>query len=427
MPRTASDLPAAERAFLLHLQVLGLRYFLDNQTPGGLILDRQHNFGPKRLHGWCSTAATGMGFLALALASAEPFRLLTPADAATRIRRGLSTALHSLPRWEGVVPHFIDSATHKALGIDVCSTVDTAWLVAGALAAAAFLGKSDLKELAKRLFDCIDWRAWTVAASQQGGLLRHGRDREGNFLPCAWDRLNGETAFMYVLAAGARPDRAWPGENWPRLQPFWGTTAGLRFISADLGLFVFQYGFDLLDLETWREPGGLDLMAEAVRAAEANYRHCRAAAGRFRTYRRYWGLSAGDGPGDPPAADTYRCYAPGQPLDGTAHLTATLASVASLPAPVLENVLLAREDPCTPLGRYGFSNLNLDRGWVGRDMVGIDAGAAVLALDNFLAGGRVRRCFHELPCVRNGLRRIGFVPTGDLVRQPQAHPRRQRA
>jgi hypothetical protein len=416
MPRTASDLPAVERAFLLRLQLLGLRYFLDNQTADGLVLDRQRNFRPQRLHGWCSTAATGMGFLALALASAEPFRLLTPSAAAARICRGLRASLHKLPHRQGVLPHFTDSATLRAVGADVCSTVDTAWLVAGALWAAAFLGKDELAELAQRLFERIDWRAWTT----RSGLLGHGRDREGNFLPCAWDRLNGETAFMYVLAAGAGAGRAWPAENWRRLQPFFGTVAGLRFVSADLGLFVFQYGLDLLDLAAWREPGGLDLMAEAGRAAEANYRHCREAGHRFRTYRRHWGLSAGDGPGDPPAAHTYRCYAPAEPLDGTAHLTATLASVAHQPALVLENLLRAREVPGSLLGRYGFSNVNLDRAWVAGDMVGIDAGAAVLALDNFLADGRVRCFFHQLPYVSNGLRRIGFLPAGESHPSPVA-------
>jgi hypothetical protein len=416
MPRTASDLPAAERAFLLHLQLRGLRYFLDNQTPDGLVLDRQRNFGPRRLHGWCSTAATGMGFLALALASAEPFRLLTPSAAVACIRRGMQTALHRLPHRKGVLPHFTDSTTLRAVGADVCSTVDTAWLVVGALWAAAFLGKGELAELAQRLFERIDWRAWTT----RSGLLWHGRNREGNFLPCAWDRLNGETAFMYVLAAGADAARTWPAENWHRLQPFFGTVAGLRFVSADLGLFVFQYGLDLLDLTAWREPGGLDLMAEAGRAAEANYRHCREAGHHFRTYRRHWGLSAGDGPGDPPATDTYRCYTPAEPLDGTAHLTATVASVAHQPALVLENLLRAREVPDSPLGRYGFSSVNLDRAWIGGDMVGIDAGAAVLALDNYLAEGRVRRYFHALPCVGAGLRRIGFVPVGETLPLPIA-------
>ena len=48
-------------------------------------------------------------------------------------------------------------------------------------------------------------------------------------------------------------------------------------------------------------------------------------------------------------------------------------------------------------------------GWVGRDMVGIDAGAAVLALDNVLRGDRVRAVFHGLPCVQRGLERLGFT------------------
>jgi hypothetical protein len=41
-------------------------------------------------------------------------------------------------------------------------------------------------------------------------------------------------------------------------------------------------------------------------------------------------------------------------------------------------------------------------------MVGIDAGAAVLALDNYLMENRVRAVFHELPCVRRGLESLGF-------------------
>ena len=59
-------------------------------------------------------------------------------------------------------------------------------------------------------------------------------------------------------------------------------------------------------------------------------------------------------------------------------------------------------------GRYGLSSVNLDRGWVGRDMVGIDAGAAVLALDNHLNENRVRNVFHTIPCVQRGLERSGF-------------------
>src|SRR5262249_17955985 len=254
MPRTASDLPAAERAFLLHLQTLALRYFLDNQTPAGLVLDRQRNFGPRRAHGWGSTAAPGMGLIALALASAEPFRLLTPAAAADRVRRGLRAALDGLPHTHGILPHFTDAATGATVGADVRSTVDSAWLVAGGLWAAAFLGDAGLQDLAGGALRPPHRRALAHPPPPPGPRPHRRRP-----LPCGWDRLNGETVFLYVLAAGADDARAWPAASWSRLRPFFGTVAGLRFNNADLGLFVFQYGLDLLDLGAWREPGGLDL------------------------------------------------------------------------------------------------------------------------------------------------------------------------
>jgi len=214
--------------------------------------------------------------------------------------------------------------------------------------------------------------------------------------------------FMYVLAAGATDSKALARTFWPELRPFYGEVAGLRFNNADLGLFVFQYGLDLLDARQWLEPGGLDLAAEAQLATLANAQACRDAAGTYASYRRFWGLSAGDGPGRPDQ-DAYRCYAPSGPIDGTAHLTATVASVAHAPEAVLENLHQAvREPTLTIRGRYGFSNLNLDRNWVSRDMVGIDVGAAVLALDNVLQDNRVRTGFHALPCVQRGLERLGF-------------------
>ena len=191
---------------------------------------------------------------------------------------------------------------------------------------------------------------------------------------------------------------------------FHGTVAGHRFNNADLGLFVFQYGLDLVDLQAWQAPSEVDLHAEAAEATSANIDACRQAAPVYATYQRYWGLSAGDGPGDSPAPDSYRAYTPVGPIDGTAHLTAALASIAHRPGDVLENILAARREPgVSPVGRYGLSNINLDRQWIGRDMVGIDAGAATLALDNVLADGRVRAIFHGLDCVRNGLECLGFA------------------
>jgi hypothetical protein len=95
-PGDGDALAPADRGFLLGLQRHALQYFLDNQTPGGLVLDRQRNHGPRRAHGLCSTAATGMGFVALALASAPPYRLLSPRTAVARVGAGLRAALRPL-------------------------------------------------------------------------------------------------------------------------------------------------------------------------------------------------------------------------------------------------------------------------------------------------------------------------------------------
>jgi hypothetical protein len=410
MHGTSDVLGAADRALLLQLQRQALEYFVENQAANGLVLDRQHNHGPRRSHGLCSTSATGMGCIALALASAPPHNLLTAHAALQRIRAVLQAVLEALPQDHGVVPHFIDSATGAIHGNDHCSTVETAWLAAGALWAAVFLADAELESLAARFYDRIDWHYWSAPAGQGAGLLRHGKWPDGRYLPCSWDRLNGETAFMYVLAAGATDGRSVGAAAWQALKPFYGTVAGMRFNNADLGLFVFQYGLDLVDLHRWRAPGEVDLLAEARVATAANYQACRAAAESFATFRHFWGLSAGDGPGRPPAADTYRCYAPAGPVDGTAHIMATLASVAHAPETVLDNLNHAqRESGLQAHGRYGFSNINLDCNWVARDMIGIDAGAAVLALDNFLMDGRVREVFHRIPCVLRGLERLGFT------------------
>jgi hypothetical protein len=410
MQTNGTALSGAHRGFLLRLQRQALQYFVDNQTGNGLILDRQRNHGPRQAHGLCSTAATGMGLIALALASAPPYRLLSPRSAALRIRTALQTALSRLPHEEGVVPHFVHSATEAVHGVDYFSTIETSWLVAGALWAAAFLQDDGLERLAACLYERVNWHYWTAPDGPDvRRLLRHGKSRDGRFLTSVWDRLNGETVFMYVLAAGAADGRALSRASWRSLQAFYGSVAGHRFHSADLGLFVFQYGLDLLDLERWQSPGSINLPAEARLATLANRQACRQARDTFVTYRRFWGLSSGDGPGSPPEPDTYRSYTPAGLIDGTAHLTTTLASVAHEPGMVLENLQEAQHDRAfVTRGRYGFSNVNVDRQWVGRDVIGIDLGAAVLAVDNFLMNNRVRDVFHSVPCVGRGLQRLSF-------------------
>src|SRR5262249_31213424 len=65
MPGMAAS-TARDRRRLLRLQSQALQYFLDNQTPAGLILDPPRNHGPLRTIGPCSPTATGITPLPLA-------------------------------------------------------------------------------------------------------------------------------------------------------------------------------------------------------------------------------------------------------------------------------------------------------------------------------------------------------------------------
>jgi len=408
---TVDSLSATERAWLHGLQRQALAYFLENQQPHGLVLDRQRNHSSVLVvSGLCSTAATGMGLMAVALASAPEYRLLTLADARSRIAACLETALEHLPHMNGMLPHFVDTRTLAPVGVDRVSTIDSSWLIVGALWAAAFLDDAQIRAQAERLYHRADWQYWARVPDGELGRLRHGSGPGGKLLPNSWERLNGETAFMFLLACGADPEKCLPRASWMGLKTCPGQVAGHCFASADLGLFVFQYSLELLDCKRYALPGPCDLFAEARTATWANHLACRTAAHEFQTYRTFWGLSAGDGPGAN-GADVYRCYAPNGPVDGTAHLTATLASLSTYPRLVMENISRAeRTAGCRSRGRYGYSNVNVDRDWVSRDVVGIDLGAAAMALDNFLHHGRVRRVFHGLECVVAALERLGSYP-----------------
>ena len=401
-----------DRAFLLDLQRQALRYFLDNQTADGLVLDRQSNFGPRRRGGLCSLTATGMGFIAVALANAPLFRLLSAGAAARRVAAGLRIALGRLPHDHGVLPHFVDSDTFEVCGADICSTVETGWLAVGALWAAAFLRDPVLTALADCLYGRIDWRRWAAP----NGLLRHGKEADGRPIRCTWDRLNGETAFLYVLAVGAEEGRR-------RRLPAGRPCGRLRARRA---------GF-----ASARRPGPVRLPVRPRSAGPPQP----ADAGRPRPLGR-----GRPGRRGQPCLPRRRGSLPNLPaLLGPVGRRRPRRSAAPRFLPRLRPVRPPRrhrppdrrgrirrartgDGPRKPLpgrrdrsltvrGRYGFSNVNLDRNWVGRDMVGIDAGALVLALDNFLAGDRVRAVFHDLPCVAAGCERLGFAPRPVPVRR----------
>jgi hypothetical protein len=395
-----------QKELLARLEGEAIQYFLDNQLDNGLIQDRQTNFDKSQPDYQCSLSATGMGLIAIALASGPKYKKISRTDAIARVSKAL-VAAKKLPEIHGMMPHFFDPVTLKWKAPDQVSTIDSSWLIAGGLWAAKYLKDETLTKLANELYDRVDWQYWADTDTKGGApVLSMGMGEDGKRFKSTWDRINSEAAFMYVLAIGAR-QHALAADAWKALKPYNVKVAGVDLAGGDLGLFSFQYSDDLMDLRHY--PGNqIKLHDQSIKAAKANYDTCKNKADQFKTYKKFWGLSAGDGPPNPgKSEDAYRAYAPDTDVDGTAHVMATLASIDVAPALVQENISAAEalQDPKMH-GRYGYSNINLDKNWVSRDVVGIDVGVAVMALDNVLSDGEVRKIWQTLPCARRAEARL---------------------
>lgn len=395
--RRRRALTPAEVRQLIDLEKRLLTYFIDNQEPTGLIRDRQRNHGPLQERGITSSSATGMGLIALTLASHKEIGLLSRKEAEQRITRALERAI-KLPEFNGMVAHFYGEDQEPLNTHDAIATIDSTWLIAGALWAASFFKSSPIDTLATKLHDRVNWRQWTDPEDKQRpDLLRHGMGADGKPLTVRWDRINNETAFMYLIATGSCGTKNVGRTVWNQLDPGWGHLEGERLGSADLGLFALTWSLELFDFAPYYFTDGLNLAREADIGARLNYRICRAQSGRFKTFKAYWCLSAGDGPPYEGKEAVYREYSP-KLSDGTANLQAAVTALRTCPDEVFANLEAAAKDGRI-LGRYGLSSVNLDRGFVSPDVIGTDAGAAALAVHNVLFDEEVRTVFHNVPCI----------------------------
>lgn len=435
LPRTARGAPVSpllsaeelyrepteeERELLRQTQAQGIRYALENQHPNhGLIADTQYNHGPLTPLDDLrySTASTGMGLIAIALGTLEPHGLLSRDEAVERCIRAGMTALWRLREDHGGFAHFIEQRYGELVswGDDAIATIDSTWLLAGIGTAANILQDPELQRIAAQLIERMDWRYWTAAYEadvELSLLICHGKNHKGQFLGTTydgvrvatrWNRLNSETSFMYVLAAGASDDKAIHPGAWQELQPRIGKVAGLEFMSAGDGLFLNQYGDKLLNAHN---PGAMDLHESARLAALADYLHCNQLSTKYRTFEVLWGLSAGRGPCKA-NGEGYFAHSPTD-TDGTANPLATIASYEDLPGAVMQNMHNSKELPGV-WGRYGPSSVNLNESLVCEQVAGIDPEMMAIGLASALQNDAVRTAFRGIPQVQRGLERLGFT------------------
>lgn len=151
---------------ILELQRLAFRYFPDHtNAKNGLVADNSSADSA------CSIAATGLGLGCYPIAVANGW--LQREDAAERVLTALRFFEHShqgpepdATGYKGFYYHFLDMKDGRRAGKCELSTVDSAFLLAGILVAAAFFdadtaAELEIRETAHALYRRADWQ-WAL-------------------------------------------------------------------------------------------------------------------------------------------------------------------------------------------------------------------------------------------------------------------------
>jgi hypothetical protein len=243
-------------------------------------------------------------------------------------------------------------------------------------------------------------------------VLSHGWRAENGFIPYNYDFYS--EAILLVLAGLGAPINPLPEIAWAAINRPKASYRNFEFIEA-APIFIHQMPMGYFNLANQRDFLGYDYWVSSTNAIKAHRQYCMDNAAKSRTYAEgYWGLNASDGP------DGYVAYgAPGGPDDGTISPTGAISSITFLPdaAVAISNALFERLGK-NLWGRYGFSNaINLDRNWFDRDVIGIDLGMALLAIENYRTG-LIWNLMRSHESIRRGLQAAGFRSTSEPAPRP---------
>ncbi len=412
------------------LQRHAFEYFLqETNSANGLVADTSHAGSA------ASIAATGFGLTAYPVGVTRGW--IRRADAVERTL-ALLRFLHDGPQgpepdttgYKGFYYHFLDMSTGRRAGRCELSTVDTTFLLAGVLTAAAFFdGECEEEEELRRFADALYRRAQWTWACNGGATVTHGWTPEGGFLPYRWEGYD-ESLLLYVLGLGS-PSHPLPAESYAAwLSTYrWKTIYGHEFIYGG-PLFMHQYSHIWLDFrgiqDSFVHEKGIDYFENSRRATYVQREYAIRNPLAFVGYGKdFWGITASDGPGwttrridgiERPFFDYVARGAPYGPDDGTVAPWAIVASLPFAPDIVLSAVRNFQDVYPQVTGKYCFRcsfNLTFSddveggTGWTSPYHFGINLGPVVLMCENYrseLLWRLMRSCRY----VVTGLRRAGF-------------------
>ena len=406
-------------------------YFLKEANPrNGLVPDSTRPGAPSSI--------AAVGFALAAYAAGAERRFLTRAEAIKRVLATLRFFWDSpqgedrdASGYKGFFYHFLDMETGRRAWESELSTIDTTFLLAGALAAATYFdgGAEDEREISKladALYRRVDW-PW---AQNGGSTVAHAWKPGRGFLGYRWEGYS-EAILLYVLGLGS-PTHALPESSytaWTRTYR-WKNLYGHELLYAG-PLFIHQLSHVWIDFrgirDAYMRKRGIDYFENSRRATFAQQQYAIRNPRQFEGYGECcWGITASDGPG--PATRwidgvehrfyDYRARSiPYGPDDGTVAPWAAVASLPFAPEIVLPTIRHFHEAHPQLLSHYGllcsFNRTFTDgsrsgKGWHSSGYYGIEQGPIVLMIENYRSGflwGLMKRC----PYLVLGLRRAGFA------------------
>jgi hypothetical protein len=414
------------------LQRESFGYFLHEANPAnGLVID-------KCAPGWpCSIAAVGLALAAYPVGVERGF--MTRAAAVERVLATLRFFWHSAQGigsdatgYRGFYYHFLDMRTGRRAWQCELSTVDTTFLLAGALTAGAYFdsGSADEKEirsLADALYQRADWR-W---AQVDDGAVSLGWTPESGFLPYRWLGYD-EAMLLYILGLGS-PTHPLTADSYDtKVAAYrWENLYGYSHLYCG-SLFTHQLSHIWIDFrgiqDSFMRGKGIDYFENSRRATYVQQLYALDNPDGFRGYGPCcWGITASDGPG--PAVlevdglrreffDYVARGAPHGPDDGTIAPWAAVASLPFAPEIVLPAIdHLVHEMDLKAGNAYGFKstfnatfpcNTANPHGWVSPWHYGINEGPVVLMIENHRSE-MLWNLMRDCPYIVAGLRRAGFT------------------
>ena len=347
--------------------------------------------------------------------------------------------------YRGFYYHFLDMKSGRRAWQCELSTVDSGFLFAGMLTAAAYFSddmpeQREIRELANALYARADWR-WAQAAD---GTIGHGWYPERGFIGHRWQGYD-EGLLLYVLALGA-PTHALP----PSAFDAWASTYEWKHC-YDIDylycgpLFTHQLSHVWIDFrgiqDTFMRTKGIDYFENSRRATLVQQRYAIDNPLGFKGYSaQCWGITASDGPGPATlkiAGIERRFYdyegrgAPYGIDDGTLAPWAVVASLPFAPELVLPTVHhFVKTLQLHDQHRYGFkASFNptwgdtsagaATCGWVSPHCFGLNVGPILLMTENHRSG-MLWTLMRSCRWIVDGLTRAGF--SGGWLNEPGNTP-----